>query len=307
MSRVLHALPVMKDPVPTWLAQATPDSVSEGQFPLKDILSDSLYYPAAGFDCTPVEYLAGCMFSFIYVDCGYTREELTQQLTQSIFDGYECIGRRSVTVCELFPLEVMHEVPLPFDLYEELGYQRFWGLHRRLQGDDRAPRDTRDLLAKLDYLWGDSSFCDWFVFQRETDLGNEHGPYKFSWLYIHADGRRAFERLYVANYIVPKAVAIIQAPGFECWDGIFAKCVLHNPAGHPEMLLFGGAPGPNRNHETYWPGYRKPYVHELERIWRKTRVQPHELRSDISDTAFLADYIKDRPDTRSDLSIWFSH
>ena len=201
----------------------------------------------------------------------------------------------------------MHEVPLPLDLYEELGYGRITRLYGRLRDDVRFPKDTRELLAKLDFLWGEKSFCDWFVFQRETDLGNQHGPYRFSCLYIHADGRRVFERLYVANYIVPKAIAIIQAPGFECQDGIFADCVLRNPTGRPEMLLFGGAPGPNRNHETYWPGYRKPCIHEWEYIWRKTCVQPHDKCSEISDTAFLADYIEDRPDIRSDMSIWFSH
>ena len=103
--------------------------------------------------------------------------------------------------------------------------------------------------------------------------------------------------------MVPKAVAVIQPPGFERRDEIFAKCVLHNPTGRPGLLLLGGAPGPNRNYETYWSGYRKSCVHELECIWRKTRVQPHELRSDISDTVFLADYIKDRPDIRTDMNI----
>lgn len=274
-------------------------------FPLLDILRDSLYYPASGFDGTPVKYLAGCVFSFVYVDCGYSREELENELTEHGFRGYELIDRRSVTVGELFPLEAMHYFPLDLELYEELGYHRFWGLHRRLQGDDRATRDTRELLAHLDFLRSEELFCDWFVFKREAHLENDHGPYRFSWLYIRAEAARAFDRLYVANRVAPKAVAVIREPFFQSENGIFARCALSNPAGPPKILLFGGPNGPDRNHETFWPDYRKPCSHEWKLIRQKADVQPHQMCREISYTAFLAEYIKERPGIRDDMSMWF--
>ncbi len=42
-------------------------------FLLTEILEESLYYPASGFQGAPIEYLAGNFLSFVYADYGQER------------------------------------------------------------------------------------------------------------------------------------------------------------------------------------------------------------------------------------------
>jgi hypothetical protein len=46
-------------PVPKWLEQLNPAELSARNFPLLEALQHSLYYPAAGFDGRPVQFLSG--------------------------------------------------------------------------------------------------------------------------------------------------------------------------------------------------------------------------------------------------------
>ena len=57
--------------VQNWLDKVTPNTIRNGRFPLVDILRDSLFYPASGFDFRPIKYLEGCVCSFVYVDIGW--------------------------------------------------------------------------------------------------------------------------------------------------------------------------------------------------------------------------------------------
>ena len=279
----------------------------DDRFPLLDLLRDSLYYPASDFDGTPVKYFAGYVFSFVYVDCGRTQEDLEKELTEAKeltepgFNGYELIGRRSVTVDELFPMEAMHHVPLPLDLYKELGFMKFCGVYRRLQSDCRAEKDTRELRERLGFRRSDKLYCDWFVFERQAHLGDNHGPFRFSWLFVRAEGALAFERLYVANGMAPKAVAVIQARGLECRDGIFAKCVLGNPDGRPEILLYGGCREYDHYRVSPWPEYRKPCANELKSILRKAG---RGLRNSLRDNGnLIVNLIKG--DSDKFIGVWF--
>lgn len=47
-------------PISKWLWEIQPDS----PFSVHDVLADSLYYPAAGTDGKPVQFLAGFVHSF---------------------------------------------------------------------------------------------------------------------------------------------------------------------------------------------------------------------------------------------------
>ena len=60
-----------------WLSRVDPATIQDADFPLDDILRDSLYYPASGFDGDPVRYLAGNVLSFVYVDYGHSRKSWT--------------------------------------------------------------------------------------------------------------------------------------------------------------------------------------------------------------------------------------
>ena len=53
---------------PDWLTEASSESMARVPLPLRGILEDSLYYPSSHFDGDPVRYLAGNIYSFVYVD-----------------------------------------------------------------------------------------------------------------------------------------------------------------------------------------------------------------------------------------------
>ena len=217
--------------IPKWLAIVSEDTMRTEPFPLHDILRDSLYYPASSFDGDPVEYLAGCIASFIYVDFSHDRKEFEAELKERGFRGYRLIDSRSVTESELTPFGWRPEKPAE---------------------DDRGRRFWQDRIQL--------PFCTWSVFERRADFPPAHGPSRFSLLYLCADGRAAFQALYLSNGTRPKALAIIQ-PGdnvFEHLDGMFARNVLQNPAGPPELLLYGGAGGRDFYLEPPWPGYSAP-------------------------------------------------
>ena len=219
---------------PEWLAGLSPIMIKSGRFPLLELLGDSLYYPSSGFDGDPVRYLAGNILSFVYVDYGHDREEFMDVLRNPGFRGYDLLATRSVTEQELVPLGWRPAPPTP---------------------DDGDPSRYRE--------WIKSPFCIWSVFSRGEAFPVDHGPRRFSLLYLCADGVAAFQALYVGNSVAPKAVAVIQ-PGtgfggnwtdFRDPDKILARSVRENPAGQPEILLYGGIGPREFYHQSCWPDY----------------------------------------------------
>ena len=129
--------------------------------------------------------------------------------------------------------------------------------------------------------WQESFFCIWSVFQREVGYNADYGPSRFSLLYICGEAAETFQALYITNFVPPRAVAVIQ-PGnrtrFENPEGEFANSVSQNPAGQPEILLYGGWGECERYREPCWPGYdrelhcyrRNPSWGGCVRIWAGT-------------------------------------
>ena len=227
----IKQLPVID--VPEWLTELSSDSM-KGQFPLEKLLQDSLYYPACGFDGNPIKYLAGNILSFVYVDYGYNRDDLINELKNGGFRGYKRVGERSVTERELTPKGWTPTPP------------------NSLDGE---PSRSRDMIKE--------PFCEWLVFERRKDFPVSHGPCRFSILYLCADGAATFQALYIGNSRAPRAVAIIQ-PGhgfggnytnFEDPNQILARSVLGNPNGQPELLLYGGWGEHDLYRESCWPDY----------------------------------------------------
>lgn len=218
---------------PNWLADLTSDSIKNAPLPLFDLLRESLYYPSCGFDGDPIKHMGGNVLSFVYVDYGHTRDAFMSALR---FTGYEPVAHRFVTESELSlnshgtsKLCLGESNPLPYHHYIK------------------------------------ESFCVWPVFQRRAEFPAMHGPVRFSLLFICADGVATFEALYVANRVAPKVVAVIQ-PGhafgynwtdFTDAEQVFARMVLANIAGQPEMILFGGISSDWRAYESpCWPTYK---------------------------------------------------
>ena len=221
---------------PQWLTDLTPATMMNGRFPLHELLRDSLYYPSSGFDGEPVKHLGGNIISFVYVDYGYRCDAVMNDLKNPGFLGYDLLATRSVTERELAPHGWRPDPPTP---------------------DDGDPSHYRD--------WIKEPFCDWCVFQRQEGFTDNHGPSRFSLLYLCADGVAAFQALYVTNSVAPRAVAVIQ-PGhsilggnwtnFEDPEKIFARSVLQNPGGRPEILLYGGRGRRACYRKPCWPDYR---------------------------------------------------
>lgn len=228
--------------VPSWLTTLTPTAITHQRLPLRELLRESLYYPSCGYDGDPIRHFGGNVLSFVYVDYGDGRDDLLNALH---FSGYDLVASRFVAEKELAP-----------DGWRPL----------TLHHTDGDPLRYRDHVK--------TPFCLWSVFQRRSDFGDTHGPFRFSLLFICADGVATFQALYVANSVTPKVIAVIQpghAFGYNWTDftnpaQIFARLVLENPGGQPDMLLYGGiGSGRDSYGESCWPAYKY-----LVRRFRKT-------------------------------------
>ncbi len=224
-----------KLPVPAWLRSVSRRTMDGAPFPLREILTDSLYYPASGTDGDPIRYLGGNVLSFIYVDYGVTRRRVRARIRRPGLRGYRLVGMREVRERELTP---NGWTPLPLE-----------------------PRDGDP--ARMDWFIK-PPFCEWYVFERTEEYDEAHGPERLSLLYLGADGAAAYQALYMPNGIVPRVIAIIQ-PGrgfggnwtdFEDPTQILGRSVLqHNPAGIPKILLYGGIGQRRFYEEPCWPQY----------------------------------------------------
>ena len=226
--------------IPQWLRCVKDEPEGAQPFPLREILRDSLYYPASGLQGAPVQYLAGSILSFVYVDYGIRRDEFRRELESVGFKGYRLVTLRSVSEGELAP--------------------RGWPSIQCSLGDG-DPESHRD--------WIKPFYCDWAVLQRCAGYADEHGPDRFSYLFVCADGVAAFQALYVQNLAAPRAIAIIQ-PGagfgmnwtdFADPEKILGRTVLGNASGRPRLLLNGGRGGRGLdNARPWWPGYESPVM-----------------------------------------------
>lgn len=239
--------------LPGWLGMA---SVPLGPLPLAGVLEDSVYYPASGTDGRPVQYLAGNFFSFIYVDYGIGRDETVEQL--GTFRGYAPLAFRDVQPNELTPRGWQSLPPRPG------------------AGDPRRSA-----------AWVRSPFALWAVFVRTPEFGPDHGPERFSLLYIGGDGVATFQALYPGNRATPAAVAIIQ-PGtgfggnwtdFRDPRQVFARSVRENVAGVPGLLLFGGLGRPDFYREPCWPeyGHQIAFLGPTLRLWGRSAAPSFPL------------------------------
>jgi hypothetical protein len=196
--------------VPKWLRRA----VSKfGRLRLRKLLKDSVYYPACRFDGKPVKHLAGNYHSFVPADYGVPRDETFRQLTT--FAGYYPVYVREVTKDELAPKGWHDMTPEAHD----------WMVRFR------GPQETE-------------FFALWAIMERSQGFLEEHGPDRFSFLYIGSDGVTTFSSIYSGNNIAPDVIAIVHPGGFggnwtefENEDCELAQAVLGNRAGVPTYLL----------------------------------------------------------------------
>lgn len=243
-------------PVPDWLAGLSQSLIENGEFIVKRLLENSLYYPAAGLDGSPIKYLSGNISNFVYADYGTTRDQYLKETEERGFKGYHCIGMREVGEDELTSKGWYFDSS---DLDDG----------HRSERRDRSirPRVSRHgwmLWRRSPFLAGDAEpFCYWSVWQRREEFPPTHGPHRFSFLYLCAEGVSAFRALYHANEVAPFAVAVIQSgagcggnwTNFEDPDGSLAESVLANPSGLPKALIFGGIGNCEWYLKSCWQGH----------------------------------------------------
>ena len=252
-ARMIAQLPLAD--LPSWLASIETDD-DMADIPLAGILSKSVFYPASGFDGRPVQFLAGHFHSFIYADYGKTKTELAAALEGNGFAGYRLLAKRDVSQEELCP---NYSEAQCWQDHPELAVQEDW---------------FRAFIKP--------HFCQWLIFERDPTLGQQHGPSRFSLLYMCCDGLTTYQALYVSNHTCPAAIAIIQ-PGhgfggnwtnFEDPEGPLALKARGNPAGQPEFLLFGGEGSKQFYDKPCWPDYRETLGflgHSPVSLWRLAR------------------------------------
>ena len=210
--------------------------IEHDPLPLTQLLKDSLYYPACDIDGEVIRYcnlhfeqLKIC--SFIYADYGTGEERLNEHLDG--FLGYHLLATR-----EIMPEDVGANMKLamPEDINPEeyIRYQDVW-----------------------------HQFARWAVFERDEDRGDNHGPKRFSLLYLGGEGIATYSGLYLRNNITPKAIALIQ-PGhafglnwtnFWDWNGPLARTVRMGKS-LPKYYFFGGY-GFDGYNVCPWPGYNR--------------------------------------------------
>ena len=186
--------------VPPWLTELSPTTMMNGEFPLRKLLKDSLYYPCSGLDGDPVKHLAGNIVSFVYVDHSFSCKEVLKELKKPGFRSYMRLASRCVTERELAPQE--RPLALPIDNF------RFciWSVFQRQEGDAADHRPSRFSLL---YICADSVATFRAIY------------------HTNAVAPRAL-------------ALIQPGGAFTDPQGIFARSVHDNPADLPEVLLYGG-------------------------------------------------------------------
>lgn len=244
--------------LPAWIKDLTAEQLQNGPFPLTDILQDSLYYPGAGHDGKPVKWLAGNVYSFVYSDYGVSKTSLLSDLIGpgEGFRGYGVLAFRDVTMQELIP-----------------------------QGWTPMMPDYRDGNPKLFQDSIQQPYAIWAVLERLPEFTDEHGPQRFSLLYICCDGAAGYQALYNSNQIKPKILFLIDHgfggnwTNFEHPEKILARSVRANAQGLPDFLV-----GRKNNEQTsHWP-----------------EDYPNEPLAQILDPDYFRLF-------ESDLFVWSSH
>ncbi|MBI1338459.1 MAG: hypothetical protein GC164_16070 [Phycisphaera sp.] len=205
--------------------------------PVKSLLAGSVYYPAAGRDGDPVRFLGQRFQSFVYVDYGIRRDDVLQSLNDPHqgFRGYQVTCVRDLKPEDLVP----H------------GWQ-----------PSITPDEVQRAKAPPTW-WIKQPFAIWALLDRRDEFGDEHGPGRFSLLYIGGDGVATYQALYHGNKVAPAVVCIIQpGTGFGGnWtnfcdpEGILARSVMKNPAGSPGHLLYDGWGSREDYRQPCWPKY----------------------------------------------------
>jgi hypothetical protein len=232
---------VFEDKQATLLASSV-EELCTLPFPLAMLLSESVYYPSSGTDGDPIKHLSKRYISFVYADYGMEESALLERIRKCGFLGYRPLLERKLTNSDL-----------ELDSLDQLN-------------------PMRELLDDGGRYCFVNPYAIWFVFERIAIFGEEHGPQRFSLLFLAGDGPTVYKELYIKRATAPGLIAIIQ-PGtgfggnytdFDSRSDLLASLVLDTDVVRPPRLLNGGRGSKKLYQSPCWPEYRK-HICDFER------------------------------------------
>ncbi len=224
----------------SYLNNLSKEDFQSSKLPLTDLLENSLYYPASDVDGGVIKYCNTRfrnlnIVSFIYCDYATGEREFLRE--KDSFLGYKLWQSRSLQINELIPNGWRPKTP---------------------------PNTRRREYEEYKSSW--KPFARWMVYERDHDRSEDHGPKRFSLMFVGGEGVATYQALYWSNNRFPNALAIIQpGTGFGLnWtdfcnkNGHLAWVVNNNPAGKPKTIFFGGI-GTDYSYFD-WPGYQQTAI-----------------------------------------------
>ena len=198
-----------------------PVVLTSENLPLDSLLHNSVYYPASGYDGDMIRLFNKILKdkgvrSFVYCDYNSSEDKVVS-LAKEHMRGYRVLAHRAVSPDEFSTPNLPSPNFLPMD-------------------------------RRFEVKPGTREFIHWFIFERKESFAPEHGPERFSLLYICGEGVNTYDILYNSRNIAPKCVAIVQ-PGegfggnwtdFHKVGAPLYQALKYNPAGLPEMIVNGG-------------------------------------------------------------------
>jgi len=164
---------------------------------IKTFLENSVYYPACGFDGTPIKFLGKLFSNFVYADYFRDYDDLEKEISRNGLLGYKLINSYLIDAKELFGINWDEFIMENNDLYSNLCFE------------------YKNPFAKL------------YSFKRRITFKDKHGKENIELLYIKAEGISTYKYLYVKNNIIPKCLVSI-VPGLS-FGGNFSN--------YPRMLI----------------------------------------------------------------------
>lgn len=149
---------------------------------IKIFLENSVYYPACGFDGTPIKCIGKIFSNFVYADYYKNINDLEIDISKNGLLGYKLINSYLINEEELFGIKWENFIEKNAEIYNNLRFE--W----------------KDPFAKI------------YSFERRTSFDDNHGKKNIELLYIKAEGISTYKYLYVQNNITPKCLVSI-VPG----------------------------------------------------------------------------------------------
>lgn len=154
--------------------------------------SRTVYYPASCFDGEPIRTFnkSHSAHFYIYVDYGYKKERVDGELSDNAFSGYHIYHQQEVTEKEISPPSIRFHINR-----EEMQYA--------IDGYDMSINQKE-------------GFAILKIYERNEDLGDEHGAFRFAILYIGGDANATYDVLFGNTHRTPFACIVCNNMGSGC-------------------------------------------------------------------------------------------